>query len=113
MKETDSEDTFFREIISKSKLDIPFSDFDDNVMKSLTKRYSTKTSLIRDIKISWLFFTLGLILGIMIPIVLPRFVDSFLGIPLDKIALPFLIILSFVLLTQFDSLMNATKRLPK
>jgi len=113
MKETDSEDAFFREIISKSKLDIPFSDFDDNVMKSITKRYSTKTSLIRDLKLSWLFFILGLILGIMFPIVLPRFVDSFLGIPLDKIALPFLIILSYVLLTQFDSLMNATKRLPK
>lgn len=106
MKETDSEETFFREIMSKSKLDVPFEDFDDNVMGLIEKRLSKKASISRDIKLSWVFFIFGSIFGIIVTLILPKIQQPVFGIPSDKFILPFLIIFSFLLLTQIDNLID-------
>ncbi len=109
MKETDSEETFFREIMSKSKLDVPFTDFDDNVMRLIEKKISKKTSISRDIKLSWVFFILGSIFGTIVTLVLPKIQQPVLGIPSDKLILPFLTIFSFLLLTQIENLIEFYK----
>jgi hypothetical protein len=106
MKETDTEETFFREIMSKSKLDVPFTDFDDNVMELIEKKLAKKTSISRDIKLSWVFFILGSIFGIIVTIILPKVRQTVFGITSDRLILPFLIIFSFLLLTQIDNLID-------
>ena len=110
MKESNSDETFFREIMSKSKLNVPFSDFEDNIIRAIKKKSSKKKSILRDMKLSWLFFILGSTFGITISIVLPGIKDSILGIPLDRLAVPFFIIFSFLLLTLFDNLLKFYKR---
>jgi hypothetical protein len=106
MKESNSDETFFREIMSKSKLDVPFSDFEDNVMSFIKRQSLKRESISKDIKLSWLFFILGSTFGITISIILPRFIDSILGIPVDKFLIPFIIIISLLLLTQIDTLLK-------
>jgi hypothetical protein len=110
MKEIDSDDTFFNEIMSKSKLDVPFPDFDDNVMGLIEKRFSKKVSITRDIKLSWIFFILGSTFGIIVTLILPKLQGSVFGIPLDKLTIPFLIIFSFLVMTQLENLKDFYKR---
>jgi len=113
MKEIDSEDTFFKEIMSKSRLDIPFPDFDDKVMGLIYKRLLKKISITRDIKLSWIFFILGSTFGIIVSIILPKLQESMTGIPMAKITILFLIIFSFLVMTQLDSFIDFYKRRKK
>jgi hypothetical protein len=106
MKENDLEETFFREIMSKSKLDVPFKDFDDNVMGLIEKKLSRKSSISRDIKLSWVFFIFGSLFGIIVTIALPKIKQSVFGIQSDKLILPFLIIFAFLILNQIDNLIE-------
>jgi hypothetical protein len=110
MKENNSDETFFREIMSKSKLGIPFSDFDDKLMELIGRRHSKKTSISRDIKLSWIFFILGSAFGIILSIILPELQETLFGIPIEDFRLLFLIIFAFLLITQLDSLIDIYKR---
>lgn len=119
MKETESEDTFLREIMSKSKLVLNLPEFDNSVMELIEMRHSKKASISRDIKLSWIFFILGAAFGIIVSIILPKIQKSVFGISLDNLSIPFLIIFSFMLMTQLDSLIffyksqkKINKRLP-
>ena len=112
MKETDSEMTF-RKMMSKSRLDVPFPDFDDKIMGLIKEKHSNKASVSRDIKLSWVFFILGSAFGIFVTILLPKIQQQVLGIHLDKFNIPFLIILSILLFTQLDSLIDFYKRQKK
>jgi hypothetical protein len=110
MKEIDSEDTYFKEIMSNSRLDVPFLDFDNKVMGLIEKRLSKKVSITRDIKLSWLFFILGSIFGIIVSIMLPKLQDSMIGIPIEKITIIFLIVFSYIIMTQLDNFIDFYKR---
>jgi hypothetical protein len=110
MKEIDTEDTFFKEIMSKSELDVPFADFDDNVMELIEKRLSKRVSILRDIKLSWIFFILGSTFGIIVTIILSKLNMSVGGITMDKLTIPFLIIFSYMVITQLESLLDFYKR---
>jgi hypothetical protein len=109
MKNMDSEHTF-REIMSKSRLEVPFPDFEDNIMGLIEKKLSKKVSISRDIKLSWVFFILGSTFGIIVTILLPKIQQPVLGINLDKLTIPFLIVFAFLLLSQIDSLIDFYKR---
>jgi hypothetical protein len=110
MKESNSDEIFFREIMSKSKLDVPFSDFEDSVMTLIKKQSLKRESILRDVKLSWLFFVLGSTFGITISIVLPRFIDSTLGINIEKFTIPFFIVFSIIFLSQLDTLLKFYKK---
>jgi len=112
MKETDSEMTFSR-MMSKSKLEVPFPEFEDRVMGLIEKKLSRKLSINRDIKLSWLFFILGSAFGITVTVLLLRIKQPVLGMEIDKLTLPFLIIFSFLLLSHLDSLIDFYKRQKK
>ena len=109
MKEKDSEQTF-REMMSKSRLDIPFTDFEDRIMGLIEKKHSKKVSISRDLKLSWVFFILGSTFGIIVTILIPKIQQPVLGIDLDNLTIPFLIIFAFLLLSQIDSLIDFYKR---
>jgi hypothetical protein len=109
MKDIDSEQTF-REIMSKSKLDVPFPDFDDKVMGLIEKKLLKKVAISRDIKLSWVFFILGSAFGILVPILLSQVQQPVLGMDIDNLRIPFLIIFSFLILSQIDSLIDFYKR---
>ena len=110
MKEIDTEDTFFKAIMSKSELDVPFADFEDNVMGLIEKRLSKKVSITRDIRLSWIFFILGSTFGIIVTIILPKLQVSVGGITMDKLTILFLIIFSYLVMTQLDCLIDFYKR---
>jgi len=109
MKESDTEETFFKEIMLKSKLEVPFSDFDDKVMGLIKKRHSQNASISRDLKLSWIFFILGSTFGIAVSIILTQIQEPIMGIQLSILRIPLLIIFAFLLMTHFDSLIDYYK----
>jgi hypothetical protein len=108
MKETDSEQTL-REIMSKSRLEVPFPDFEDKIMGLIDNRISKKASFSRDMILSWIFFILGSAFGIVVAILIPKIQQPVLGINLEKLSIPFRIIFAFLLLSQIDRLIDYYK----
>lgn len=109
MKETNTEEKFFRELLSKSKLVVPITDFDDNVMRLIEKRLSKKGAVARDLKLSWIFFIIGSTFGLIVSIVLPKFLVSE-GITFEKFSISLLLVFSFLIVTQLENLINFYKR---
>jgi hypothetical protein len=95
--------------MSKSRIEVPFPDFEDKIMGLIEKKLSKKVSISRDIKLSWVFFILGSTFGIIFTILLPKIKQPVLGIDLEKLTIPFLIIFGFLLLSQIDSLIDFYK----
>lgn len=50
MEEVNNEETFFREIMLKSKLDVPFPDFDDKVMELVEISQKHRSGIKRDVR---------------------------------------------------------------
>lgn len=113
MKEEKSEETFFNEVMSKSRLTFPFPDLEDNIMRIVQLNQKKKKAIHRDIRISWMFFLFGSFFGVTISILLPGFQEPIFGMSLDKFAIPFQILFTFLFITQLNNLLdfyNKTKK---
>jgi hypothetical protein len=111
MKETDPiEENFIKEIMFKSKLELPFSDFEDNVMIQIEENILHQPAFSKDIKLSWIFFIVGSVFGIAISLILPMLHKSVLGIQPSTLALGFQIVFTILLLTQMDVLLKLIKK---
>jgi hypothetical protein len=105
MKETNTDETFSK-LMSNSKLVVPFTDFDDKVMGLIEKNALKKASISRDLKLAWLFFIMGSFFGIIIALILPYIQRPIFGFQLDRLKIPFLIMFSFLVLSQLESLID-------
>lgn len=108
MKE-EKEDEFFKIIMSKSKLELPFPDFEDHVMMQIEEKLVHRETFTKNIRLSWLFFIAGSVFGIIISFILPQIQTSVLGIHPDILTISFQIIITLLVLIQFDALINLTK----
>jgi hypothetical protein len=112
MKEM-NEDLFFKEIINKSKLSIPTSNFDDNVLMEIEEYERLESEASGDIKFSWLFFLAGTFFGVILSIVLPKVKAPFFGISPENIVLIFYSIFSLFILFSLEALVKYTKKVIK
>lgn len=110
MKEEKAEETFFNELMSKSKLKFPFPDFEDNVMRLVQSNQKERTNIKRDLRLSWIFFLIGSIFGITISIILPKFLESSYGLSIDTITITFQIVFIFLFVTQLNYLIDIYKK---
>lgn len=106
MKEEKSEETFFNELMSKSKLEFPFPDFEDNVMRIVESNQKKQNIIQKDLRLSWIFFLLGSSFGIAISILLPKLQEPIFGLSVDKFTIPFQILFIFLFITQLNNLMD-------
>jgi len=109
MKEPNIDEGFLQEIMSKSKLQVPTSDFKDKVMRQVEMRRLQKDSASRDIKLSWIFFVTGSFFGIIISLILPFSGYSFAGIGVSKLTLPFQILFVLIFMTHLNNLLDFYK----
>jgi hypothetical protein len=59
--EPDLEDIQLQNILSKSRKEMPFHDFEDELMVEIYKERDRKRSVLKNIKLSWMFFIIGMI----------------------------------------------------
>lgn len=107
-------DPQFKELMSKSKLNMPFPDFEDDVIMQIKKQEKNKQSLSRNLKVSWLSFFAGIILGIILTVQLFQLRIEGLGVNSEIIELIFQLVFSIFVIFSLDFLLrNSGKISPK
>lgn len=101
-------DLEFKKIMQHSKLDIPFSDFEADVMEKVRKKEAIRRSVWRNLKISWIFFFIGTFLGIFVTHYFTNIKIPFLEENSKLVLLLGEILIVIVISTQFDNLIRFT-----
>jgi len=91
-------DSYFRELLSGSRRDMPFSDFEDELMSEIRREYEKNSSFIKNIKLSWLFFFLGMISGMILVIITPGLAEGSSDVQVNFIYAGIIFICLFILL---------------
>ncbi len=76
MEKNNNHDRYFRELLSNSSREMPFSDFEDELMAEVRLEHEKRNSVRRNIRLSWLFFILGMLSGIATVVVLSFYSDN-------------------------------------
>ena len=104
-------DDKLKQLIGESKLEMPFSDFEDRLMSRINIEVSNEKAITKNIRLSWLFFGLGTLFGILLTIILNP-TNAIMGIPLSKFTIPLYVIGAALFFLMAEQLLNLTLNLP-
>lgn len=104
------EENDLKEWMKDSKLNIQLPDFEDRVMDAIYEKQTSEKSVWRNIRWSWFFFFIGLVLGPVVTKLFASFDLKILGDKSNIAILGFEIIVILILATQFDKLIRVTFR---
>lgn len=109
-----NEDKLFKELLSASRKEIPFPDFEDDVMTKIEKLEAGKV-LIREgyrrgIAFSWFFFVTGIALGILLTSWIPQIEVPLPGVDSGYFLLLFQVGLVLFVLLHFENLISLTRK---
>lgn len=107
---TDKEEKFIHELMSKSKKEIPFADFEERLMLQIYKEELTSRSFSKDVKLSWFFFVVGTLFGLFLNILVAEINKPIFGLSAQKWVLIIQSIFVVFMLFQFDKLIGLTKK---
>lgn len=102
MANSHSDNKAFGNLMKKSRLDMPFDDFDQTMMIRILAEAKYKGSIIKNGKLSVIFFLLGICVGIIMNNLLLQSEHTVFGVPPQKILLPFQVIFVVLILAQFE-----------
>lgn len=108
MKNLESDEKFAR-IMKKSRLEMPFSDFEENVMQRIQREAKNKNIIFNNMRLSLLFFLLGSIFGIFAGDFLTQSMEAIFNIQQEKALLFFQLIYLLFFLNQLDALIKLWK----
>ncbi len=108
---SDKNDNFIQELMAKSERKMPFDDFEDRLMQQIHKEAKTSRSFIKDVKLSWFFFTIGTVFGLVLNIIVAEMNKTIFGIPSQRLVLIVQVLFVMILLFQIDRLVGLTKKL--
>lgn len=108
MDELEKNDAFAK-AMSKSKLEMPFSNFEDAVMLLIEEESIRKKTISKQLKLSRFFFVLGSVFGFVLSILLSQIKAPVLGIDQNIIALVFQIVFATLFFTQLERFFNLRK----
>jgi len=110
MKQSDK-DPQFEELMSKSRLNMPFSNFEDEVIFQIKKLEDHKKLLKRDLQLSWVSFVSGIILGIILTIQLLQIKVETFEIDNKNIELIAYLVFSVFVIFSLDPLIRLSKKI--
>lgn len=89
---------------------MPFSDFEEKLMSKIHQEARRSNSVLKNVKLSWLFFSIGTFFGLFLSVVANQFTDTILGFPSQKVFFILQVIFAILLLTQFSNLFELTRK---
>jgi hypothetical protein len=104
------EDRNFAELMKKSMIKMPFSDFEDTVMRKIEAEVQSRKSILNSIHTSILFFIIGTGVGTAVSLFLPEILSGLSGIPTDRVQLIFQGVFILIVLTQLEKLYKLVKK---
>ncbi len=106
MDKSKQEDQFVKNLMKHSLEKMPFRDFEDRMMDKIYEEKQKGKSVSGSIRLAWLFFFLGLFLGLVITNITANLDQLIVGIPANKIVFYLQIGIAMVLLFQLDKLID-------
>ena len=104
------EDKKLHRLMSESFVEIPFADFEDRLMVRIRKEAREKRSMLHNMRLSWLFFTIGALFGIGATVLLPFIKHSFFNFEIKYFQIPALLIITGVLVWQMEAMLKLSFR---
>lgn len=106
----EKEERLIHELMGKSGREMPFGDFDNKLMEQIHKEAVNSHSFLKDVKLSWFFFIVGSCFGIFLSVIAGQINETILGFPSQRIILLVQIVFVILLLSQFDRLIELTRK---
>jgi len=110
MKDQDFKDKQLKSLLQDSKVSMPFSDFEERMLSRLNKELRSDYSIWRNIRLSWIFFFIGIVFGLGGSFVLPMLQHSVFGIDVELVRYPVMMVTIFAVLWQLDEMIKLTLR---
>ncbi len=104
------QDKKLRHLMSESVVEIPFADFEERLMVKVKAEAKQKQSILKNVRLSWVFFTIGSIFGIFATVLIPMIKQSIWGLELKHLQIPIFLVLAFVIIWQFEALIKYTSK---
>lgn len=102
------EEKEFKKLMEQSKLEMPFPDFEEQVMEVIRKKEARDKSFWRNIRWSWVLFLSGLVLGLIIMDLLAGLDLKYFGDKTKLVLLMIEIVIVAIFGLQFDNLIRIT-----
>lgn len=102
------EEKDLKRLIKQSKLEMQFPDFEENVMEAVRQKEASEKSVWKNIRWSWFFFIIGLVLGMAATYILANSQLQYFGKNSDFVLLAIEIFIILIVSTQFDNLIRIT-----
>lgn len=106
-----TEDLYFKELMSKSKLELPFSDFEDNVMMQIENSVLQRKNVKKELNLSWISFMAGSVCGMVASFFIQQLQEPIFGIQPANLSILFQVIFAAIIFTQLDTLIKFSKRI--
>lgn len=106
MDKSRQEDQFVNNLMKHSLEEMPFQDFEERMMDKIHEEKQKEKSVSGSIRLAWLFFFLGLSLGLVITYITANLDQLIVGIPVNKIGSYLQIGIVILLLFQLDKLID-------
>ncbi|MDZ7738847.1 MAG: hypothetical protein U5K32_07260 [Bacteroidales bacterium] len=100
MENNNNHDKYFRELLSDGSREMPFNDFEDELMAGIHREQAKSKSVLRNIRLSWIFFFLGLLSGIAL-VLAPQSLTVLSGLSLSGSIMPVAVIASCLIIIFF------------
>jgi len=108
MKEQ-AEEEFFKKIMSKSNFEMPFSNFEEEVMMQIKKQEVYQKTDTRNLTLSWLFFVAGSVFGLILSFLMPEVLSQIVKVNPNVLAQALQVIIVLWILIQLESLIEFTR----
>lgn len=93
----------FSNLMKRSKLDLPFNDFEEIVIHRINRELLRKEVFTVDRKLSFFFFLLSTVIGLMVNSLLYQSQYTFLGISAENTAIVFQAIFVLLFFVQLEN----------
>lgn len=103
-----NEDDFFKKLISESKLEMPFPDFEETVMMKIKEEIYHQKAMDRYIKLSWVFVIVAIIVGICSLLLISKLKPVLSSIQFQYSIIIFELLFVVIVLSQFETLLKFT-----
>ena len=113
MSKLESNEKLFSQLMKKGKLEMPFDDFEDTMMTKIKLDAIRGKLIMKEKRISILFFALGTLLGLFLDEFITKFLHNSLNIPISTALLGFQITFVIFFLMQLNIILNAAKSKPE
>ena len=104
------EEKDFKKLMGHSKLEIQFPDFEENVMESIRKKEASEKSVWKNIRLSWFFLLVGIVLGLIATNILAKVELQYFGENSNLVLFGIEILVVLIIASQFDNLIRITFR---